>query len=172
LHNIVTDLVNALPGNSSVNTVQHATIEEAVFSMSSAPSSSGTTGLSNPFLSIGSVTHFRVSGDVTYNRDGVFRGTNTPLMSMKQINIVLILNLNIHGYFGFGMHRKLFLTSLTFLQFNSKIHIHSLFQLTLHFHVSTKLKAHSDVTRYCSTNTERTLCKLASPNIPSNSVTI
>jgi hypothetical protein len=27
----VTDLVNALPGNSSVNTVQHATIEEAVF---------------------------------------------------------------------------------------------------------------------------------------------
>jgi hypothetical protein len=29
--NIVTDLINALPGNSSVNTVQHATIEEAVF---------------------------------------------------------------------------------------------------------------------------------------------
>jgi hypothetical protein len=28
---IVTDLMNALPGNSSVNTVQHATIEEAVF---------------------------------------------------------------------------------------------------------------------------------------------
>jgi hypothetical protein len=27
------DLVNALPGNSSVNTVQHATIEEAVFSV-------------------------------------------------------------------------------------------------------------------------------------------
>jgi hypothetical protein len=26
------DLINALPGNSSVNTVQHATIEEAVFS--------------------------------------------------------------------------------------------------------------------------------------------
>jgi hypothetical protein len=26
----VTDLINALPGNSSVNTVQHATIEEAV----------------------------------------------------------------------------------------------------------------------------------------------
>jgi hypothetical protein len=25
-------LVNALPGNSSVNTVQHATIEEAMFS--------------------------------------------------------------------------------------------------------------------------------------------
>jgi hypothetical protein len=31
--NIVTDLVNALPGNSSVNTVQQATVEEAVFSV-------------------------------------------------------------------------------------------------------------------------------------------
>jgi hypothetical protein len=30
-------LINALPGNSSVNTVQHVTIDEAVFSMSSAP---------------------------------------------------------------------------------------------------------------------------------------
>jgi hypothetical protein len=29
----VTDLVNALPGNSSINTVQYATIEEAVFSV-------------------------------------------------------------------------------------------------------------------------------------------
>jgi hypothetical protein len=27
------DLINALPDNSSVNTVQHATIEEAVFSV-------------------------------------------------------------------------------------------------------------------------------------------
>jgi hypothetical protein len=27
------DLINVLPGNSSVNTVQHATIEEAVFSV-------------------------------------------------------------------------------------------------------------------------------------------
>jgi hypothetical protein len=32
-HNIVTDLINALPGNSSGNTVQHATIEEVVFSV-------------------------------------------------------------------------------------------------------------------------------------------
>jgi hypothetical protein len=32
---IVTDLINTLPGNSSVNTVQHATIEEAVFSVDS-----------------------------------------------------------------------------------------------------------------------------------------
>jgi hypothetical protein len=31
--NTVTDLIKALPGNSSVNTVQHATIEEAVFSV-------------------------------------------------------------------------------------------------------------------------------------------
>jgi hypothetical protein len=27
------DLINALPGNSSVNTVQHATVQEAVFSV-------------------------------------------------------------------------------------------------------------------------------------------
>jgi hypothetical protein len=33
LRKIVTDLINALPGNISVNTVQHATIEEAVFSL-------------------------------------------------------------------------------------------------------------------------------------------
>jgi hypothetical protein len=30
---IVTDLMNALPGNSSVNAVLYATIEEAVFSV-------------------------------------------------------------------------------------------------------------------------------------------
>jgi hypothetical protein len=30
---IVTDLINALPGNSSVNKVQHARIEEVVFSV-------------------------------------------------------------------------------------------------------------------------------------------
>jgi hypothetical protein len=30
---IVTDLINALPSNISVNTVQHATIDEAVFSV-------------------------------------------------------------------------------------------------------------------------------------------
>jgi hypothetical protein len=30
---IVTDLINALPGNRSVNTVQQATLEEAVFSV-------------------------------------------------------------------------------------------------------------------------------------------
>jgi hypothetical protein len=31
--NIVTDLINELPGNSSVITVQHATIEESMFSV-------------------------------------------------------------------------------------------------------------------------------------------
>jgi hypothetical protein len=30
---IVTDLINALPGNCPVNMAQHATIEEAVFSV-------------------------------------------------------------------------------------------------------------------------------------------
>jgi hypothetical protein len=35
---IVTDLINALPGNSPVNTVQHATIEKAVFSVSAVTS--------------------------------------------------------------------------------------------------------------------------------------
>jgi hypothetical protein len=30
---IVMDLINVLPGNSSLNTVQYATIEEAVFSV-------------------------------------------------------------------------------------------------------------------------------------------
>jgi hypothetical protein len=30
-HYIVMDFINALPGNSSVNTVRHATVEEAVF---------------------------------------------------------------------------------------------------------------------------------------------
>jgi hypothetical protein len=38
LTNIVTDLINALPGNSSVNTVQHATVEEPVFSVSAVTS--------------------------------------------------------------------------------------------------------------------------------------
>jgi hypothetical protein len=33
IHYNVTDLIKVLPGNSSVNTVQHATIEEAVFSV-------------------------------------------------------------------------------------------------------------------------------------------
>jgi hypothetical protein len=54
-YHIVTDLINALSHDSSVNMVQHATVDEAVFSMLSAPGSGGTTGLCNPFLSNGSV---------------------------------------------------------------------------------------------------------------------
>jgi hypothetical protein len=34
---ILTDLIDALPGNSSVNTVHHAAVDEDVFSVSSAP---------------------------------------------------------------------------------------------------------------------------------------
>jgi hypothetical protein len=34
MKNILTDLINALPGNSSLNTVQHAIMEEAVFFVS------------------------------------------------------------------------------------------------------------------------------------------
>jgi hypothetical protein len=41
LYNIVTDLINALPDNSSINMAQHATIEEAVFSVSAVTSHSG-----------------------------------------------------------------------------------------------------------------------------------
>jgi hypothetical protein len=40
-NNNVTDLINALPGYSSVNTVQNATIEEAVFSVFAVTSRSG-----------------------------------------------------------------------------------------------------------------------------------
>jgi hypothetical protein len=77
--NIVTDLI-VLPGNGSINTVQHATIDDTMFSMSSEPSSGGTTGLCNPFLSKGSVNTFLHVGPcygsdyVIDNRDSVFRG--------------------------------------------------------------------------------------------------
>jgi hypothetical protein len=43
-YNVVTDLINALPGNSSVNTVQHATVGEAVFFVSAVTSRSGGYG--------------------------------------------------------------------------------------------------------------------------------
>jgi hypothetical protein len=77
-HNTVIDLINVLPGNSSVNTSQHATINEAVFCMSSAPSTGGKTGFCNPLLGNGSVNTFpRIgpcyeSGDVINKRDGGF----------------------------------------------------------------------------------------------------
>jgi hypothetical protein len=69
-----------LPGNTSVNTVQHTTIDEAVFSMSSVLSNDGTTGLYNLLLGNGSVNKFlRIgpcyeSDDIINNRDGVFLG--------------------------------------------------------------------------------------------------
>jgi hypothetical protein len=84
-NNIVTDLIKALPDNSSVNTVQHAAIDEAVFSMWSAPSSVGTTGLCNPFLSKGSVNTLpRIgpcyeSGDVN-NIGSVFHGVGAECL--------------------------------------------------------------------------------------------
>jgi hypothetical protein len=49
IFNIVTDVINALPGNSSASKVQHAAIDYAVFSMSSALSSGGTTGYATRF---------------------------------------------------------------------------------------------------------------------------
>jgi hypothetical protein len=39
--NIATDLINALAGNSSVSTIQHGTIKEAVFSVSAVTSHNG-----------------------------------------------------------------------------------------------------------------------------------
>jgi hypothetical protein len=77
---IITDFINALPGNSSVNMAQHATISEFVFSMLSGPSSGGTTWLCNLFLGNVWVEIFlRIgpcyeSGDVINNRYGIFRG--------------------------------------------------------------------------------------------------
>jgi hypothetical protein len=74
-------LINTLQGNSSVNTVRDGTIVEAVFSMYSAPSRGGTTGLCNPLLGTGSISTFASigpnyeSGDVINNRDGVFHGS-------------------------------------------------------------------------------------------------
>jgi hypothetical protein len=58
--------------------VQNATIDEAMFSVSSTPSSCGTTRLCNPFLGNSSVNTFPYietrykSSDVINNRDGVF----------------------------------------------------------------------------------------------------
>jgi hypothetical protein len=65
LLNILTVLIKATPDNSSLNTVQDPTVDEAVFSMSSAPSSGWTTRLWNLFL------NNRASGDVIKNRAGV-----------------------------------------------------------------------------------------------------
>jgi hypothetical protein len=47
-HNVI-DLINALPRNSYGTTVQRATIEEVVFSMSSAPNNSRNGALCDQF---------------------------------------------------------------------------------------------------------------------------
>jgi hypothetical protein len=69
---IVTDFINALPGNSSVNTIQHATIDEV-----------GTTRLCNPILSNGSVNTLRVNSDASKKRNGVFRGVCAECLEEK-----------------------------------------------------------------------------------------
>jgi hypothetical protein len=84
-------VINALPGNSSVKTIQHATIDEVVVSVSSPPSGGGTTGLCNPLLGNGTVNTFPCigpcceSGDVIYNRGGVFRG-GLCKVHMREVN--------------------------------------------------------------------------------------
>jgi hypothetical protein len=87
LQNILMDLINELPGNSSVNTGQHARIHEAVFSLSSAQNSAGTTGLCNQLLGNGSVNIFSHigpcygSGDIINNRDDIFHGVSAEELS-------------------------------------------------------------------------------------------
>jgi hypothetical protein len=78
-NHIVTGIINALPGNSFVNTVQHATIDEALFYVVRTEQR-WNNGVCNPLLGTGSVNTFprigpfHESGDVINNRDGVFRG--------------------------------------------------------------------------------------------------
>jgi hypothetical protein len=50
IQTIVTDLINTLQDNSSVNSVQHATIVEAVFSVSAVTSRSGVLSRDMCFL--------------------------------------------------------------------------------------------------------------------------
>jgi hypothetical protein len=76
---IVTDLINALPGSSSVDTVQHAIIDQPVSSVSFAPSSGGIAGLCNPLLRNCSVNTFPRIGPCyesgyNINNRGVLRG--------------------------------------------------------------------------------------------------
>jgi hypothetical protein len=84
-NHIVTDFINALPGNSSVNTAQHATIDDAVFYVVRTEQRR-TTGLCNPLLGTGSVNTLpRIgpcyeSGDVINNRDCAFRGVCTEYL--------------------------------------------------------------------------------------------
>jgi hypothetical protein len=86
---IVTDLINALSDNSPVNMVQHATIDEAVCSMSLGPSSGRTMELCKPLLGNWSVNTFLhngpcyESGDVI-NTNGVFCGVRAEELYWRQ----------------------------------------------------------------------------------------
>jgi hypothetical protein len=60
-------------------------------------------------------------------------------MLKKQINIVLPLDFDIHGFFGRGIHHKLFLTFHLAICAVQHKNLHSLFHRTLHFHVWRKL---------------------------------
>jgi hypothetical protein len=87
--NIVTDLINALSGNSFVNTVQYATIDETVFYMSSAPrpvllTDPSTISLVEAGSNTSTVTLRVVGGDEkgslkseTIKYDGESQGTRT-----------------------------------------------------------------------------------------------
>jgi hypothetical protein len=70
---LLTDLINALPGNSSVNMVQHATIDKAVFYVVRTEQR-WNNGIMQPVSKQRLGENLRVSGDVINNRDGVFRG--------------------------------------------------------------------------------------------------
>jgi hypothetical protein len=85
LLHIVTDLIDALPGNSSVNTVQHATIDGGSFLCSPrwaaverdyAPVSKERLG-----KHISSYQTCYEIGDIINNRDGVFRGVCAMLIT-------------------------------------------------------------------------------------------
>jgi hypothetical protein len=70
----VTDLMNALPGNSSVNTVQHATTDEDVFYVVRADKR-WNNGVMQP---VSKQRHSKHTSPYTMtsskNRDGVLRG--------------------------------------------------------------------------------------------------
>jgi hypothetical protein len=71
--------MNALPGNNSVNTVQHAARDEDVFYVVRAEQR-WNNGVMQPVSKQWLGKHFRISGDVSNNRDGVFRGVCTECL--------------------------------------------------------------------------------------------
>jgi hypothetical protein len=83
---IVTDLINALPGNSYVNTVKQAAIDEAVFSMLSAASNSRNGVLCNQLLGYATVLTIelfsvwsvpRLYNEINRGSDRIFSGAVT-----------------------------------------------------------------------------------------------